>query len=296
MVIKDTLELGIRILNENNIEDSFKEARIILANVLLKTKEYISAYPDESLSTEDFDEFCRLIELRAKNVPIQYILGYTEFMKLRFNINENVLIPRHDTEILIEEVLKIYKEKYNGKFVEILDLCTGSGAIGISLAKYIQECTVYVSDISKSAIDVAIENANLNNTYRKMFFKYADLFNEVADDEINTMGKRIYNMKFDFICSNPPYIKTDDINLLSKEVRKEPILALDGGKDGLDFYRKIIKQAKEFLKPNGHIVLEIGFDQKDEVIKLFDKEDAYEDIYCMKDISQNDRIIVARRK
>lgn len=296
MVIRDIVELGVRILKEHNIEDSYKEARIILASVLFKSKEYISAYPDEIVPTKDFDEFCRLIELRAKNLPIQYILGYTEFMKLRFNLNENVLIPRHDTEILVEEVIRIYEEEYKNQSVDILDLCTGSGAIGISLAKYIESSIVYVSDISKACIDTAIENANLNNTYRKMFFKYADLFNEVVDDDINIMGKRIYNMKFDFICSNPPYIKTDDLQLLPNEVKKEPVLALDGGKDGLDFYRRIIKQAKEFLKPGGYIALEIGFDQKEEVIKLFNKEEAYENIYCIKDISKNDRTIIARRK
>jgi len=145
---------------------------------------------------------------------------------------------------------------------------------------------VYVCDISKNCLDTAIENANLNGVYRKMFFKYADLFNEVPNDEMNSFGKRIYNMKFDFICSNPPYIPSSEIDFLQKEVQNEPRLALDGGKDGLDFYRRIAKHAKEYLKPNAYLFLEIGYNQKSEVIELLNKEEQYKIIYCLKDLSR----------
>ena len=141
-------------------------------------------------------------------------------MKLNFNVNENVLIPRADTEILVEEALKIYDENYKDKEISILDLCTGSGAIGVSLARYIQNSVVYVSDISKPAIDTAIENANLNGVYRKMIFKYADLFKEYVDDDFNYMGERLSNLEFDMICSNPPYITKEEMRYASRRSKK----------------------------------------------------------------------------
>lgn len=217
-------------------------------------------------------------------------------MKLTFNVNENVLIPRADTEILVEEALKIYDENFKDKETLILDLCTGSGAIGVSLARYIQNSVVYVSDISKVAIDTAIENANLNGVYRKMIFKYADLFKEYVDDDCNYMGERLSNLEFDIICSNPPYITKDEMLELQEEVKKEPELALYGGKDGLDYYRRIVVQAKDYLKQDGFLLLEIGYKQKDDVIKLLQKDEGYKDVYSLKDLGGNDRVVVARRK
>lgn len=217
-------------------------------------------------------------------------------MKLTFNVNENVLIPRADTEILVEEALKIYDENFKDKETLILDLCTGSGAIGVSLARYIQNSVVYVSDISKAAIDTAIENANLNGVYRKMIFKYADLFKEYVDDDCNYMGERLSNLEFDIICSNPPYITKDEMLELQEEVKKEPELALYGGKDGLDYYRRIVVQAKDYLKQDGFLLLEIGYKQKDDVIKLLQKDEGYKDVYSLKDLGGNDRVVVARRK
>ena len=210
-------------------------------------------------------------------MPLQHITHTQEFMKMDFFVNENVLIPRPDTEILVEEVIKIAKTIDNP---QILDLCTGSGAIGISIAKNIQSAEVSAIDISEKALEVAKKNAN--NLQAKVKFKKSNLFNNI--------GKT----KFDIIVSNPPYIKKEDIKLLSNDVQKEPQIALDGGYDGLDFYRKIANKAIDYMKFESYLCLEIGFDQKEEVIEILKNTQYYTDIYCKKDLCGNDRIIIAK--
>ena len=198
-------------------------------------------------------------------------------MKLNFFVNQNVLIPRSDTEILVEEVINTYKNEH----VKILDMCTGSGCIAISLKKYMQNSEVYGIDISKEALKVAQINAKNNNVDVK--FKCSDMF---AD---------IQNKDFDVIVSNPPYIKTQVINTLDKEVKNEPIIALDGGEDGLYFYKKIINEAFNFLADNGMLFLEIGFDQKEELEKLIKADKRYELVKTKKDLGDNDRIVVVKK-
>lgn len=198
-------------------------------------------------------------------------------MKMNFYVDENVLVPRFDTETLVEEVIKRGIEE--GK-KEILELCTGSGIIAITLAKNIENAKIIATDISKGAINIAKKNAkNLCQT-EKIEFVQSDMFENV---------KR----KFDIIVSNPPYIKTEVI----KEYRleHEPQIALDGGKDGLDFYRIIIEQGHNYLKNGGIIALEIGYDQRKEVIALANKCGNYIDVECIKDLAGNDRVIVMRK-
>ena len=167
----------------------------------------------------------------------------------------------------------------------MLDLCTGSGAIGISIAKNINNCEITLSDISKDALNVATQNYNnivgAHDCARQDKIIQSDLFENIKD-------------KFDIIVSNPPYIKSDVIKTLDKEVQNEPILALDGGKDGLDTYRKIIEHAYKYLNENGYLCLEIGYDQKDEVIRLIEETNQYKDIYSKKDLAGNDRIIICK--
>ena len=211
---------------------------------------------------------------------IQYITNEQEFMKLKFYVDENVLIPQPDTEIIVEKVIDEFKDKE----LKILDLCTGSGTIAISLAKYIERCNILATDISSKAIQIAKLNAEKNQVHKKIEFVLSDMFEEIRKD------------KFDIIVSNPPYIKTEVIKTLDKQVQNEPKLALDGGINGLKFYEIISKNAYKFLNNNGKIYLEIGYDQKNDVIDLLKKTQKYKDIICIKDLELNDRLIVASIK
>ncbi len=280
MKIKEILKIGIDNLKENNIEEYNLKTKILLSSILNKPKEYIMIHEDDELEEKEEKEFFLKLEKLKNNEPIQYIINSQEFMGLDFFVDNNVLIPQSDTEILVQEVINI-ANKYNQK-LDILDLCTGSGAIVVSLAKKIKNCNFWASDISKDALKIAKKNASNNGVI--VSFIESDLFENFSKFD-----------KFDIIASNPPYIKTDVIKMLSEEVKKEPKIALDGGKDGLFFYRKIIKEAKKYLKNGGILALEIGYDQKDEVEKLF-KENEYIEIYSKKDFAQNDRVVVGKYK
>lgn len=281
MQIKDILKNNIKLLNQNNIENASLKARIILAHVLGITKEQLIVKDLMELDDTDAEKYTVLIEELIQRKPLQYITKHQEFMKLNFYVDENVLIPRADTETLVEEVINICNKNVDTTY-KILDLCAGSGAIGISIAKYVDNVKVLESDISTKALEIAKNNANKNDVYGKLQFIYSDMFNNIQD-------------KFDIIVSNPPYIKTDIIKTLDKEVQNEPYIALDGGEDGLDFYRIIVDNAYKYLKPNGYICLEIGYDQKEEVIKLLNESNQYTNIRSKKDLYENDRIIIAEK-
>ena len=225
---------------------------------------------------EQWEYFVNIDKL-TKGVPLQHITHTQEFMKMDFFVNENVLIPRQDTEILVEEVIEIAKRMEKPK---ILDLCTGSGAIAISIAKNVPSAEVWAIDISEKALEVAKKNAN--NLQAKVKFKKSNLFNNIN------------KTKFDIIVSNPPYIKKADIKLLSNEVQKEPEIALDGGYDGLDFYRKIASQAIDYLKFGSYLCFEIGFDQQEDVTEIIKNTKHFNNTYCKKDLFGNDRVIVTK--
>lgn len=278
MKIKEVLENGIIKLRENNIEEANLKARILLSNILKKPKEYLISHDDENI---DETEFFTKIKMLIQNVPIQYITNNQEFMRLNFYVDENVLIPQPDTEILVEEVINLAQEREN---LRILDLCTGSGCIAISLAKFIKKANLTAIDISNKAIQVAKLNAEKNLVHNNIKFIETDMFKNIEQQS-----------KFDFIVSNPPYINTKTIDVLSKEVQQEPKIALDGGEDGLKFYREIANNAFKYLKKDGYLCLEIGYDQKEEVIELLMKTGEYKDIYSKKDLSENDRIIIAKK-
>ncbi len=282
MNIKEAIRYGIEKLNKNNIDEANLKIKMLLSYILGKTKEYFVIHGDESLSLDDELKFKEGINKLNNNIPIQYVIHKQEFMGYEFYVDENVLIPQPDTEILVEEVVKIAKEfikkHKKGEEIKILDLCTGSGAIGISLSKILGDnAFVTVSDISEDIIDIVEINSRKNLANLGMVS--SDLFDNIYG-------------KYDIIVSNPPYIETDVIKTLSKEVQNEPIIALDGGQDGLDFYRRIVKDAKKFLNENGFLALEIGYNQRESVEKLL-KENNYKNIYSQKDLGGNDRIVVA---
>lgn len=279
MTIRETMRKGMISLKTNGINEPKLKARIIMQFILNKPRQYLLVYDNETLTLRQEVDYFKAIKKLINGIPLQHITHMQEFMKMNFYVNEDVLIPRPDTEVLVEEVINIANKI---KATKILDLCTGSGAIAVSLAKYIENSKITAVDISSKALSVAKLNAKNNEVENQITFVESDLF------------KKLNKEKYDIIVSNPPYIRKDIIKTLDKEVQKEPIIALDGGYDGLDFYRKIIYQSEEYLKFKGYLCLEIGYDQKIDVIELIENEEKYVDTYCKKDLYGNDRVIVTK--
>lgn len=283
MRIKDVLLDSCNILKENGIENPMQKTKIAIANILNMPKEYLSIHDDEEVSKTKIIEINEAISKLSQGVPVQYVINKQEFMKLNFFVDDNVLIPQPDTEVLAEESINILKKQETEK-LKILDLCTGSGCIGISIAKYVPTTRVHVSDISFKALQIAKYNAERNMVHRRMKFIESNMFEDIKP------------MEYDMIVSNPPYIETEIIETLDIEVQNEPIMALDGGDDGLRFYRNIAKNAFEYLKKDGHLCLEIGYNQKNNVIKILEEVGEYKEIYSKQDLSGNDRIVIAKKK
>ena len=261
------------------------EARMIMSYATgLGTAELITR-AKELMRDDDFEEFQKRIYLRIEGVPLQYIIGVQEFMGLQFRVNRSVLIPRLDTEILVENVIGTI-EKMNRRNPEVLDLCTGSGAIGISIAAKVPDAIVTMTDVSEEALHTAMGNAGLNEVNRRCIFLLGNMFEALPDDK-----------HYDVIVCNPPYIPSDVIDTLDVEVKDhEPRMALDGGRDGLDYYRIIADKADLHLKTGGVLALEIGAEQADDVKKLLEKAGTYEGIRVIRDLAQLDRVIIATRK
>lgn len=279
MTIMEAIKKGMIELKNGNIESPKLKSRLLMQFILNKTRQYVIVNDMKELNEQEEKKYFEAILKIRKGIPLEHITHQKEFMKLNFFVNENVLIPRQDTEILVEEVIKIAK-KINAK--KILDLCTGSGVIAISLAKYLPQSDIVAIDISNEALKVAKKNAISNQVENQITFISSDMFTNLNEE------------KFDIIVSNPPYIKRNIIETLDEEVKKEPYIALDGGEDGLYFYKKIIKESYQYLKYGGYLCLEIGFDQKIDVIELIENEEKYEDTYSKKDLYDNDRIIVTK--
>lgn len=282
--ILNLLELrsnGRKKLIENNIEDAIIKADILIQFVLNMDKMQLIINQEDEVSKENENIYLTYIEQVIRGKPVQYITNEQEFMNLKFYVDENVLIPQPDTEILVEEAIKTIDEIRPEKNIKVLDLCTGSGAIAIAIKKYAEDAKkqieVYASDISEEAIKIAEKNAKRNDVH--INFILSDMFQKMEEKD------------FDIILSNPPYIETQTISSLSKEVQYEPHMALDGGEDGLEFYRVIAENAHEYLNENGSILLEIGYNQKKKVMQIFEEAKKYSNIRCIKDLSDNDRVI-----
>jgi release factor glutamine methyltransferase len=270
---------GINMLKQNGIETYYIDSQILLAYITgLKNIEFFTK-DDFILSKEMIDNFDIVFKKRINKCPVQYIVNKCEFMSLDFYVDKNVLIPRQDTEMLVETAIEyIKKNKYN----DILEIGTGSGCISISLATY-TNCNITAVDISNEALLIAKKNAINNKVGNKIDFIQSDLYESVEK----------YN--YDLIISNPPYIKTEVINTLDEDVKNyEPLIALDGKVDGLHFYKLIIFESLNYLKYNGAILFEIGHDQGESVKELLYKD--YSNIKIIKDLAGHDRVVVANRK
>lgn len=272
MTFREAMCYGEEKLNSAGIVDAKSDAWLLLTYVCKIDRTFYYVHMDEEMSSELFAEYEAILNKRTEHVPLQYITGEQEFMGIPFRVNESVLIPRQDTETLVEEALKRVRPG-----MKVLDMCTGSGCILISILKNVVDVEGFGYDISKQAINVAKENAKLNNV--NATFERSDLFEEVAD-------------KFDIIVSNPPYIPTDVIGGLMPEVAVyEPMLALDGKEDGLHFYRRIVDAAFSYLKPDGKLLFEIGHDQGEAVSNLM-LNAGFKDVKVIKDLAGNDRVVI----
>ena len=266
------------------IENGRNEAKIILSYATGLSDSELITRSKELMSEDDFCEYERRIFARVEGMPLQYIVGLQEFMGLPFRVNKHVLIPRLDTEIVVERALRIMKEKGMDS-PDVLDMCTGSGAIGISIPYEISGARVTMADASENALRTAMGNAGINGVNKRCTFLKGNMFDALSE-----------SAEYDMIVSNPPYIKTDEIKNLQVEVRMhEPIEALNGGKDGLDYYRIIARDASSHIKSGGFLVLEIGADQARPVKRLLREAGTYRDIKVYRDLAGLDRVVVAER-
>lgn len=281
--VRNLLEKGFKSLSKTERKSPRLESELIVMHLLDVDKAYLYTHPNRIVSIEIVDKFKELIEKRKEGYPIQYILKNQEFMGLDFHVTEGVLVPRPDTEILIEYIIKFARKSDKEKF-NILDIGTGSGAISLSLAYYIENSYIYSVDISEKAIKIARKN--------KKKMKLEDKVKLITKDVLQ--GFPEIDEKMDIVVSNPPYIPSRDIDSLQIEVSKyEPRLALDGGDDGLIFYRYITEKAKEKLIDNGLLCYEIGYDQGESVKNIM-KDNGYKEILILKDLQGRDRAVIGR--
>lgn len=251
------------------------ESKWMLCHVLDCSVLDLIIYKQQAITEKAYSDLVEMVRRRTQREPIQYILGVHEFMGLPLKVGKGVLIPRQDTESLVEYIIQYVAEQP----IKILDIGTGSGAIAVSLAHYLKYAEVTTVDISEDALEIARENVRLNGTEDRVTLLKSDLFECVEPRQ------------FDIIVSNPPYISEADLRALEPEVKDhEPELALFGGKDGLDFYRRIIPKAKSYLKPNGLLIFEAGYDQSVKILKLFE-ENGYNDIGVFSDLRGIPRFI-----
>lgn len=277
--IQELLKLGYDILKNENIDSYMLDTQLLLGKVLNMDRMAIITNRDFQVEEQKVKDFLNFIELRKKKMPVKYILKTCEFMGFDFYIEPGVLIPRPDTEVLVEEVLS---EAKNHNYNKVCDVCCGSGAIGISIAKLLDEVTVDCADISESAERVTEENIKKLNVDKKVKFYKSDLLQYAM-----MQGK-----SFQVIVSNPPYIRTDVIPTLMEDVKDyEPYIALWGGEDGLDFYKKITVQSLEVLEKGGLLAFEIGHDQGEAVQRIL-SANGFVHIKCIKDLAENDRVVL----
>jgi release factor-specific protein-(glutamine-N5) methyltransferase len=277
--IEELINTGTSTLKDKGIDTARLDAELLLGSVIEKNRVYLITHKEEEVSNENAEKYFNLIEKRRNKMPVKYILNKCEFMGIDFHVEEGVLIPRDDTEILVGEVLKSIGENQE---IQVCDLCCGSGAIGIALAYFRQNIKVDLIDYYPIPEKVSLINIKKNNMEYRVSFIKSDLLQKPIEN----------NKVYDIIVSNPPYIEEEEIDKLMDDVKNyEPHTALNGGVDGLDFYRKIIHQSENVLKKDGILAFEIGYNQG-EAVKLLMEENNFKSIEVIKDFASLDRIVI----
>lgn len=283
MTIKEAVNAASSKL-KNHAGTPALDAYVIMGSVTGKERWYLISHEDETLPEETLKEYFLLIDKRLGGMPVQYITGCQEFMSLNFFVNKSVLVPRPDTEILVEEAIKHISALPEGRKIKVLDIGTGSGCIAISIAKYTKEVEVTAVDISMDALAAAERNAVFLGVKDKVEFICSDLFEKV-------------DKSFDVIVSNPPYIPSALIGGLQTEVRVyEPHQALDGGEDGLDYYRRLVQEGFAHLNPGGVMMFEIGYDQAVDIRQIINEFEGYNNFAVIRDLAGLDRVVTISRK
>lgn len=280
MKLYELLKRGQAMLEDHGVPDADIDSDLLWQHLSGMSRTDMLFDRDMDISSDVEHDYITLIEKRCRRVPLQYITGIQNFMGFDFYTADNVLIPRQDTEMLVETALKLSETAR--KQLNVLDMCCGTGCIGISYGLFKPDSTVTLADISDDAIEVTKKNiSNLCGDSTRFNVLRTDMFDNVEG-------------QFDFIMSNPPYIRSDVIDTLMPEVRdNEPRLALDGMEDGLYFYRIIVSQARKYIKDEGYVIFEIGNDQAEDVQHLF-VESGYDDVHVVQDLCRNDRVVYAR--
>ncbi|EDT73442.1 peptide chain release factor N(5)-glutamine methyltransferase [Clostridium butyricum] len=277
--IEELINTGTKTLKDNGIDTARLDTELLLGNVIEKERLYLITHKEETIGKDQCDEFFELIEKRRKKMPVKYILNKCEFMGIDLHVEEGVLIPRDDTELLVDEVLKNISEDDEK---QICDLCCGSGAIGISLACLRKNIKVDLLDYYPIPEKVTLINIEKHNLQERVSFSKSDLL------DVSIKASK----KYDIIVSNPPYIEEEEIEKLMDDVQKyEPHTALSGGIDGLDFYKKIVNQSIEVLNENGILAFEIGYNQG-KAVKSLMEENNFKDVRVIKDFASLDRIVI----
>lgn len=281
--VSEALLYGKSLLKKHGIESYSIDAGILMAHVMKFSRGELLARGEFIVDDRRFDEYGKLLTLRLGKMPVAYITNSCEFMSLPFYIDENVLIPRNDTEILVEKTIEIARKN---SCTLGLEIGVGSGCVSTSMAKYCERLNMVGADISKKALEIAVRNARANNVEGKIAFCQSDLFDGLPEQ---------INGKLDFIISNPPYIRSAVIETLDSGVKDfEPREALDGGADGLDFYRKIAGGAGQYLIAGGYLLFEIGYDQAGGVYNIMERN-GFSDINVLRDLAGLDRVVYGRK-
>ena len=286
----ELLKKGAETLRQAGIADARNDAEWLLLAVTGKTRSFLFLHGEEDCGPQQTEQYFQYIDRRSKGEPVQYITGSQEFMGLSFEVNPSVLIPRQDTETLVEQALMEAAEMTRP--LRILDLCSGSGAIAVSVAHALPEADVTAADLSEASLKTARRNAESNNVADRIAFLRTDMFSAFREK-----ADRGEHAAFDLILCNPPYIPTEVIPTLQREITEhEPVGALDGGADGLDFYRILAEEAWRFLEPGGVLIVEIGYDQAEAVSGLLRTGGHYTEPAVVRDLAGKNRVIRCRKR